>query len=84
MQEKNKKHILRLSALVLTLLYVLPMGYYLGLWIGAIFAMIIFFSLMLLIATKSYEVALNITLFYACLTIIHVLFHVWGLFNFIK
>ncbi len=84
MQEKNKKHILRFFALVITLLYVMPMGYCLGLWIGAILVTIIFSPLMLLITTKSYEVALNVILFFAGLVAIHIVFHAWTLFNLLK
>ena len=77
MQEKNKKHILRLSALVITLLYVLPVGYFLGLWAGVIDAMVILSLSMLLITKKSYAVALNVILFYAGLTFINILFYGW-------
>ena len=84
MQERNKKYILNFFALVLSVMYVIPMGYCLGLWIGAIIVAIIFLPLTFLITTKSYDVALNITLFYAGLTIIHVLSHIWALFYFLK
>ena len=90
MQEKNKKHILRLSALILTLLhvlpilYILPIGYVSGLGPGVIDGMAIFLLLMLLIAKKSYHVALNIIIFYAGLTVIHILYHVWILIDFLK